>query len=194
MPEPIRSLLAQVRACRVCEAHLPFPPRPIVQLGRRANVVVIGQAPGQKVQSTGVPWDDPSGDHLREWLGVDKEAFYDAGRFALLPMGFCYPGKEAGAGGDRPPRPECAPLWHERLLHQVRPGAVVLLVGQYAQQHYLGRRQRASLTETVRALDDYLPQFLPLPHPSWRSKLWMAKNPWFARSVLPRLRALVAQG
>ena len=171
MPEPIGSLLAEVRACRVCEAHLPSPPRPIVQLGRRANVVVIGQAPA-----------------------VDKKAFYDAGRFALLPMGFCYPGKEVGAGGDRPPRPECAPLWHERLLRQVRPGAVVLLVGQYAQQHYLGRRQRASLTETVRAFDDYLPQFLPLPHPSWRSKLWMAKNPWFARSVLPRLRTLVALG
>ena len=136
MPEPIGPLLVEVRACRVCEAHLPLPQRPIVQLGRRANVVIIGQAPGQKVQDTGVPWNDPSGDHLREWLAVDRDAFYDATRFALIPMGFCYPGKRAG--GDLPPRPECAPLWHERLLRQVHPKAVILLVGQYAQQHYLG--------------------------------------------------------
>jgi uracil-DNA glycosylase len=189
MREPLSSLLAEVRACRVCEAHLPLPPRPIVQLGRRAGVVIIGQAPGQKVQSTGVPWDDPSGDHLREWLAVDKATFYKAAMFSLVPMGFCYPGKKAG--GDLPPRPECAPIWHERLLRQVRPDAVVLLVGQYAQQHYLGHARRASLTETVRAFEDYLPEFLPLPHPSWRSKLWMARNPWFARALLPRLRALV---
>ncbi len=129
-------------------------------------------------------------DHLREWLAVDKATFYDPAAFALVPMGFCYPGNKAG--GDLPPRPECAPLWHERLLRQVRPDGVVLLVGQYAQDYYLPRAQRrGSLTETVRAFEDYLPRFFPLPHPSWRSKLWMARNPWFGRTLLPRLRTLV---
>jgi uracil-DNA glycosylase len=189
MREPLTPLLAEVRACRVCAEHLPLGPRPIVQLGRGARVVVVGQAPGSKVHETGTPWADDSGDHLREWLGLDEHAFYDARRVALVPMGFCYPGK--GEGGDLPPRPECAPLWHARLLAQLPADALVVLVGQYAHENDLGKRRKASLTETVRAFESYLPRFFPLPHPSWRSKLWMKKNPWFARRVLPRLRALV---
>lgn len=189
MREPIGPLLESVGACRVCASALPLGPRPIVQLGRKARIVIIGQAPGSKVHETGVPWDDPSGDHLRAWLELDAAQFYDPKRIALLPMGFCYPGK--GEGGDLPPRPECAPLWHDRLRAQLPADALALLVGQYAQEWYLGDARKASLTLTVESFETYLPKFFPLPHPSWRSKLWMKKNPWFARRVLPRLRALV---
>ncbi len=189
MPEPLRALLASVRSCEHCAAHLPLGPRPVVQLGRRAQLVIVGQAPGTKVHQSGVPWQDDSGEHLRAWLQLSEQDFYQPSKVAILPMGFCYPGKSKG--GDAPPRPECAPLWHHRLLAQLPQSKLVLLVGQYAQQYYLGSRRQRTLTETVRAYEQYLPEFFPLPHPSWRSKLWMAKNPWFAAELLPHLRTLV---
>ncbi|MFK8002168.1 MAG: uracil-DNA glycosylase family protein [Polyangiales bacterium] len=188
--ETLRSTLKQVRACEVCAEALPLGPRPVVQVGARAKVIIIGQAPGTKVHESGVPWDDASGDHLREWLGVTKDDFYDKKRFSILPMGFCYPGVKGG--GDAPPRPECAPLWHERLLEFAPKDSLLLLVGMYAQKHYLGKARKKTLTGTVRAAGEYLPRSFPLPHPSWRSKHWMKKNPWFASSILPSLQKEIA--
>ncbi len=189
MARKLSTLLRAIRRCAECE-DLPLGPRPVVQVGAEAGVVIIGQAPGTKVHETGVPWQDASGDHLREWLGIEDDVFYDPDAIALIPMGFCYPGKKGS--GDAPPRPECAPLWHEELLSHLRDDALILLVGQYAQKHYLQKRRKKSLTETVRAFESYLPEKLPLPHPSWRSKIWMKNNPWFANDVLPRLRREVA--
>lgn len=151
-----------------------------------SKIVIIGQAPGRKVHNSGIPWDDASGDNLRRWLGVDKATFYDPKVFAILPMGFCFPG--TGKSGDLPPRPECAPLWHERVLAEMHSVRKTLLIGQYAQAQYLGDRRGKTLTETVRNWRDYLPEFLPLPHPSPRNNIWMKKNPWFAEEVLPELR------
>lgn len=185
----LTDLLARVNGCRLCEEHLPLGPRPVVQVGAEARVVIIGQAPGTKVHESGVPWDDPSGDHLREWLAVDRDLFYDPDQIALIPMGFCYPGKRAG--GDAPPRPECAPKWHAELLAELADDALLVLAGMYAQKYYLPDRE-ATLTETVRNFQAYLPRALPLPHPSWRSKHWMQNNPWFEADVLPTLRELVS--
>jgi uracil-DNA glycosylase len=179
-------LLAEVRACRLCEAHLPNPPRPVLRASPSARVLIVGQAPGRRVHESGVPWNDPSGDLLREWLRVDRETFYDERHIAIIPAGLCYPG--TGASGDLPPRPECAPHWHPRLralLPQVR---MTLLVGSYAQRYYLGVRAKNTLAETVRARAHYLPELFPLPHPSPRNRLWMKRNPWFERTVLPELR------
>jgi uracil-DNA glycosylase len=160
-------------------------------MGRGARIVVIGQAPGSKVHDSGRPWQDDSGRHLRQWLNVDEQTFYDPKRVGLIPMGFCYPGK--GRGGDAPPRPECAPLWHESLVEHASKHALFLLVGQYAHRYYLGNEREKTLTETVKVFKRYLPRYLPLPHPSWRSKVWMEKNPWFQRRVLPILRKEVEQ-
>ena len=159
-------------------------------VGSGARIVIVGQAPGAKVHESGVPWQDDSGDHLRQWLSVDQKTFDDPDAFAILPMGFCWPGRRAG--GDLPPRPECAPTWHERLLAAMPSLKLYLLVGQYAQARYLKGRTKPSLTETVRAFEEYLPERIPLPHPSWRSKLWMKKNPWFEKYLLPTLRQQVA--
>lgn len=152
----------------------------------RAKIVIIGQAPGRKVHESGVPWQDQSGDNLRAWLGVDAAAFYDPEKFALMPMGFCFPG--TGKTGDLPPRPECAPLWHPRLLEKMPAVTLTLLIGQYSQAHYLGDRMGENLTETVRAFRDYLPRFLPLPHPSPRNRIWQRRNAWFEDELLPVLR------
>jgi uracil-DNA glycosylase len=181
-------LLAQIRACRHCD--LPHGPRPIVQASASSRILIIGQAPGSKVHASGIPWDDDSGDRLREWTGLDKACFYDAERIALMPMGFCYPGK--GQSGDLPPRPECAPLWHDRLRAALPKVRLTLLVGQYAQARYLPSRPKRSMTEAVRAFADAPDRLFPLPHPSWRSTLWMLKNPWFEAEVLLLLRAAVA--
>ncbi len=186
----ITNLRDEIAACRVCEAHLPHGCRPVVQIGSRARLLIIGQAPGTRVHGSGVPWDDASGERLREWLGMPPALFYDRDVAALMPMGFCYPGVVAG-GGDLPPRPECAPLWHQRILTALPDVRLTVLVGMHAQGHYLGRSARKTLTETVRAADDYGPQFLPLPHPSWRSTGWMKRNPWFESDVLLVLRARV---
>ena len=178
------------RACTVCAGHLPLGPRPVFRASPSARLLIVGQAPGTRVHETGIPWNDASGERLRDWLAVDGETFYDASRVAIVPIGFCYPGRYE-RGGDLPPRRECAPLWHRRLTAHMPDLGLVLLLGQYAQAHYLGRRRRPSLTETVAAWRDYLPDYLPLPHPSWRNTAWLRRNSWFESELLPQLRARV---
>lgn len=184
-------LLHQVRACTVCAPHLPLGPRPILRAGATARLLVVGQAPGRRVHETGIPWNDPSGDRLRSWLGMDRDTFYDESRIAIIPTGFCYPG--TGKGGDLPPRPECAPRWHPPLLAVLPDIRLTLLIGQYAQAYYLGPRAKKALTETVAAWKEYLPQYLPLPHPSPRNQMWLKRNPWFERDLLPVLRQKVRE-
>lgn len=183
-------LLAAVSACTICEAHLPMGPRPVVHIGKQAAVMIIGQAPGRRVHETGIPWNDPSGDRLRQWLGVDRGVFYDTDCFAIMPMGFCYPG--TGKSGDLPPRKECAAQWHNRLLAQLPAIQLTLLIGQYAQQYYLADRA-PDLATRVSRWRNYLPEYLPLPHPSPRNQRWFKNNPWFADEVLPELRVLIQQ-
>ena len=190
MSRKLAALLAEVRACRHCAESLPLGPRPVLQAGRGARLLIVSQAPGTKVHETGLPFNDPSGDRLRDWLQVDRETFYDPGKLALVPMGFCYPGRD-DRGGDKPPRPECAPLWQAPIRAELPKIELTLLVGLYAQRFYLGPRRGRSLTETVRAWQDYLPAFLPLPHPSWRNTAWLKKNPWFEAELLPVLRRKV---
>jgi uracil-DNA glycosylase len=191
MKSALSDLLCDVRACRVCEASLPLGPRPIVQLAPLARVLVIGQAPGSRVHETGVPWDDASGARLREWMGIDEATFYDPDQVALTPMGFCYPGVSK-SGGDLPPRPECAPLWHDRLRQHLTDVRLTLLVGLHAQKAYLRDVSGGTLTEKVRNFGRTLPRRAPLPHPAWRSTGWMRRNPWFAADLLPALRRTVA--
>ncbi|MBI4938935.1 MAG: uracil-DNA glycosylase family protein [Nitrosomonadales bacterium] len=188
---PLDKLLAEVRACQVCAEHLPFPPRPVLRAAASARIQIVGQAPGRRVHETGIPWNDPSGDRLRDWMQVSRDTFYDEAHIAIIPTGFCYPG--TGKGGDLPPRPECAPLWHPRLRAALPNIRLTLLVGSYAQAYYLGGRMHNTLTETVRSYHDYLPEFLPLPHPSPRNQMWLKRNPWFAEEVLPQLRELVSE-
>jgi uracil-DNA glycosylase len=190
----LSELLNDIRACTHCKEFLPCAPRPIVQADSSARLRIIGQAPGRRVQETGVPWNDPSGERLRKWLGISNQDFYDAGKVALVPMGFCYPGQ--GKSGDNPPRPECAPRWHARLNAFLPDIRLTLLIGQYAQAHYLGGLRKATLTETVRAWEEYRPLgFLPLPHPSPRNQAWFKRNPWFEKELIPELRdAVRAQG
>ena len=182
----MKTLLTRIRRCTECKAHLPLGPRPVVQAHPQAKVLIVGQAPGRRVHETGVAWNDPSGDRLRDWLGISKEIFYDPQQVALVPMGFCYPG--TGRSGDLPPRPECAPLWHGLLLKQLTAVRLTLLIGQYAQAYYLKDRNKDTLTHTIRAWRSYAPEYLPLPHPSPRNNLWLKKNPWFEREVLVYIR------
>jgi uracil-DNA glycosylase len=189
MTATLDSILADIRRCKVCEACLPHPPRPVLQAGPSAPLVIIGQAPGSKVHESGVPWRDQSGDRLRDWTGLDDAIFYDPSRVALMPMGFCYPGTANGA--DLPPRPECAPLWHARMLAVLPKVRLTLLVGIHAQGYYLRDRAKATMTETVRGFAAYGPDRFPLPHPSWRSTGWMRRNPWFEAQTLPALRLSV---
>lgn len=183
--ENLPRLLAQVRACRVCAGEIPEP-RPILTAHREARILIVGQAPGRKVHESGIAWNDASGERLRAWLGVDPETFYDTRRFAIIPMGFCYPGK--GASGDLPPRHECAELWLARLLAALPHIELTLLVGQYAQAHYLGKHRQRSLTETVRHWREYWPRYVPLPHASPRNTAWFQRHRWFERELLPALR------
>ncbi|NNL84979.1 MAG: uracil-DNA glycosylase family protein [Myxococcales bacterium] len=182
----MEALLAEVRSCRVCVEHLPRGPRPVLRAHSEARILVAGQAPGTRVHETGIPWNDPSGVRLREWMGVAPDTFYDETRIAIVPMGFCYPGR--GKGGDLPPRKECAALFMERLLAALPKLELILPIGAYAQAYHLGARRGATLTETVRAFRDYAPRYLPLPHPSPRNNLWLGRNPWFAEAVVPALR------
>lgn len=185
-------LLYNIRQCSICSEHLPLGPRPIVTAHPDAKIVIIGQAPGTRVHKTGIPWDDPSGRQLRKWLGVTDKQFYDETKIALIPMGFCYPGK--GKTGDLPPRPECAPQWHELLLGKLPNIELVILIGMYAQKYYLKKEAKKTLTETVANYKDYLPKKnLPLPHPSPRNRFWLTKNPWFDVEVLPELQTRVKQ-
>ena len=178
-------LLAEVRACRVCENELPFGANPVLRAGHDARLLVVGQAPGIKVHKIGIPWNDASGKRLREWMDMDESAFYDEQKIAIIPMGFCYPGK--GRSGDLPPRKECAALWHQRLLNLLPELQLVLLVGQYAQKHYLAN-PGATLAETVRQWEKYGPRYFPLPHPSPRNIGWLKKNSWFESETVPQLR------
>jgi uracil-DNA glycosylase len=185
----VDKLLNEIRSCTVCKNYLPNLPKPVLQAGTKSKIVIIGQAPGQKVQNSGIPWDDQSGNELRRWLGVNKEQFYNNQLFALIPMGFCYPGK--GSFGDLPPRPECAPLWHRQLLSNMPEIKLIILIGQYAQSYYLKDLKKPVLTETVRSFTDYLPTYLPLVHPSPRNKIWQKRNPWFELIVVPLLRQMI---
>jgi uracil-DNA glycosylase len=190
MDETLADLLARIRACTHCAAMLPHGPRPVVQAGDGARLAIIGQAPGRKVHETGVPWDDASGDRLRAWLGLTRAQFHDPEKVAIMPMGFCYPGK--AASGDLPPRRECAPLWHAPLRARLPAIGLTLLIGHHAQAYYLGASRKASLTETVRAWRDYLPSGrLPLPHPSPRNQPWLARNPWFEAELVPHIQAAI---
>jgi uracil-DNA glycosylase len=186
----LQRLLEDVRACRLCEPHLPLGPRPILRAAASARLLIVGQAPGTRVHETGIPWNDPSGELLREWLAVDRDTFYDESRIAIIPTGLCYPGRKGS--GDAPPRPECAPRWHPPLLAALPRVELILLVGQYAQAYYLAGRRGATLAGTVRAWRDYGPKFLPLPHPSPRNRLWLKRNAWFEADVVPHLRERVA--
>ena len=183
-------LLARIRACTICAAHLPAGPRPIIAGHPSARIVIIGQAPGRKVHASGIAWDDASGRNLRAWMAMSEEVFYDPAQVALVPMGFCYPG--TGRSGDLPPRPECAPEWHAPLLDAMPNIQLTLLIGMYAQRQYLGTAAKKTLTETVAASAEYGPGFLPLPHPSPRNNIWQRRNPWFGTDVLPTLQERVA--
>jgi uracil-DNA glycosylase len=185
----MRILLSEARACRVCAQHLPHEPRPVVRAGAKARLLIVGQAPGRRVHETGLPWNDPSGDVLRGWLGMDRDAFYDTSRIAIVPVGLCYPGTVGGA--DLPPRRECAPLWQPRFREALPNIELTLLVGSYAQAFYLKESRKKTLGETVRAFKEYLPAYFVLPHPSWRNLGWRKRNPWFAKEVLPALRRRV---
>ena len=186
----VETLRARIAACTLCAAHLPLGPRPIARFSSTSRLVIIGQAPGSKVHLSGVPWDDDSGDRLRDWLGLDKQVFYDQSKVALVPMGFCYPGK--ARGGDAPPRPECAPQWHDLIQAILPADRLTLLVGTYAQAAYCPETKKLSMTERVRRFDRDS-AFIALPHPAWRSRLWMQQHLWFETEVLPRLRVLVAE-
>ena len=185
----LSSLLGDIRSCDACRAELPLGPRPIVAAHKDSTILIIGQAPGNKVHESGIPWDDPSGDRLREWMGIDKAAFYDHEKIALMPMGFCYPGK--GKSGDLPPIQRCAELWHSGLLEKLTNVKLTLLIGSYAQGYYLGEKRKRTLTATVEAWRDFQPSRIPLPHPSPRNNIWLRKNEWFETDVLPYLRRRV---
>lgn len=182
-------LLEAIRNCTVCEKFLPLGPNPIISASVKSRIVIIGQAPGRIVHETNIPWNDKSGDNLRNWLGVDKNTFYMPDKIALIPMGFCYPGR--GKSGDLPPRPECAPLWHDKLFALMHDVKLTLLIGQYSQKYYLKDSRRETLTETIRHYESYLPDYFPLPHPSPRNNIWQIKNQWFSEKVLPELRERV---
>ncbi|SUQ07955.1 uracil-DNA glycosylase [Vibrio owensii] len=184
----LETLLKQVRACQICADDLPLGTNPVVQAAKDARILIIGQAPGTRVHKTSIPWNDPSGDRLRHWLDIDKDTFYDPNKIAIVPMGFCYPGK--GSSGDLPPRKECAPAWHKKILEQLPNIELTLLIGQYSQQYYLTDKPK-TLTQTVQQWQDWEPDFIPLPHPSPRNTLWLKKNPWFESDVVPYLKKRV---
>ena len=186
----LNRLLVDISACTVCAAHLEYGPRPVVQAGSAARIVIIGQAPGRRVHESGIPWNDPSGVTLRRWLGLPEEAFYDPEVVALVPMGFCFPG--SAASGDKPPRPECEPLWHERLLAELPADRLEIIIGIYAQKRYIPDRKK-TLTETVANWAAYLPSRVVLPHPSPRNQHWLTKNPWFETETLPAVKRRIAE-
>jgi len=180
----LRQLTTEAAACRLCASELE--PRPVFRVGKTSRLLIVGQAPGRRVHESGIPWNDPSGDVLREWLKMDRDTFYDASRIAIVPMGLCYPGTVDG--GDLPPPPRCAQLWQPRFRSALPHVSLILLVGSYAQKFHLGT---TNVSETVRRFEDYLPLYFPLPHPSWRNKAWIVRNPWFAKDVIPALRRRV---
>ncbi|MBL8781120.1 MAG: uracil-DNA glycosylase family protein [Alphaproteobacteria bacterium] len=185
-------LLKEIRSCRLCAGKLNHEPRPVLRASATARLCIASQAPGTRVHASGKPFTDPSGDRLRDWLGTDKDSFYDETRIAIIPMGFCFPGLDDN-GGDRPPRKECAPHWRDRVFAQLPNLKLTLLVGSYAQAWHLKGKLKPTMTETVKAWRDYAPDFIPLPHPSWRNNGWIKKNPWFEAELLPHLRRRVSR-
>lgn len=189
-PSALDRLFAEIRACTVCAPHLPLGPRPVIRGHATARLLIISQAPGTRVHETGLSFNDRSGDRLRHWLGLEREVFYDESRVAILGVGLCYPGRDP-KGGDLPPRPECAPLWHDRVLAVLPRVELTLVVGSHAINRQLGATRKASMAETVAAWRDYLPRYWPLPHPSWRTTLFERRHPWFEAELLPALRRRV---
>lgn len=181
-------LLVQIRDCKVCEPHLPLGARPVMIASKKSKIVIIGQAPGLKVHYSGKPWDDRSGKLLRDWMGVTDDEFYNPDNIAIVPMGFCYPGR--GKGEDLPPRKECAPLWHGKIFSAMDI-ELTLLIGMYSQKYYLGKEMKSNLTETVKNYEDYLPKYFPMPHPSPRNLMWQRRNPWFVDDNIPHLKQLI---
>lgn len=190
--ENLSTIINEVRGCRLCQKDLPEGPRPVIQISRTAKILIAGQAPGRKVHQTGVPFDDPSGERLRKWMGIDADVFYDENKIAIMPMGFCYPG--TGASGDLPPLKKCAEHWRHRLLSQIENIQFTLVIGQYAMDWHMGERKKKTLTETVKSWSDYFGDgIIPLPHPSPRNNIWIKKNPWFEKNVIPQLQKEIAQ-
>lgn len=187
----MKDLLNNIKQCNICSKYLQFGPRPVVSAHSESKIVIIGQAPGTKVHNSGIPWDDASGKQLRKWLNIADADFYDETKFAIIPMGFCYPGK--GKTGDLPPRSECAPQWHEPLFNMMPNLELVILIGMYAQKYYLQKETKQTLTETVANYKDYLPKYFVLPHPSPRNRFWLTKNPWFDIEVVPELQNRVRE-
>lgn len=190
MVKNVDHLLSQVRSCQVCDG-LPLGPKPILQLSASAKILIAGQAPGRITHHKGIPFDDPSGNRLREWLGVSKGEFYDASKIAIIPMGFCFPG--TGKGGDLPPRTECADTWRKQLLGKLDNIELTLAIGQYALEWHINDGKKTKLTDRVAAWKNYMPNMLPLPHPSPRNNLWLKRNPWFEKDVLPALKSRVSE-
>lgn len=184
------TLLSAIRDCRACEGQLPLGPRPVLRAAATARILIVGQAPGMRVHATGIPWDDLSGERLRMWMGIDEDIFYDESLIAIIPMGYCYPGR--GKGGDLPPRPECAELWLDLLLARLPRVELTLLVGLHAQRHFLGSRRKPTVSETVRHWQEYAPHYLALPHPSPRNTPWFQRNAWFEHQLLPVLRTRIS--
>lgn len=182
-------LLQEISKCTICSPYLKLGSRPVLSAHPSSKIIIIGQAPGIAVHKSGIPWDDKSGENLRSWMQIDKETFYDTEKIAIIPMGFCYPGK--GKSGDLPPRKECTPLWHHLLLDQLKEVKLILLIGKYAQDYYLQKTTKKTLTETVKDYQEYLPKYFVLPHPSPRNNIWQAKNSWFKEDVLPNLKKTV---
>lgn len=187
----INSLLEEIKGCDICKDHLPLGPRPVLTGSENSKIVIIGQAPGTAVHKSGIPWDDQSGKNLRDWMGITDEQFYNTEHIAIIPMGFCYPGR--GKSGDLPPRKECAQKWHADLMKHLPNVELVVLIGKYAQDYYLGKKAKKNLTETVKHFDEYLPKYFVLPHPSPRNNIWQAKNEWFKVDVLPALKLMVKE-
>ena len=185
-----KSLLREVRNCNLCEKHLPDGVRPVLQISPNAKILIVGQAPGRKVHESGVPFDDASGQRLREWMGISKDVFYDANQIAILPMGFCFPG--TGKSGDLPPRPECEPAWREQLLTQIPHIKLTIVIGMYAQKYHFNK-SKSTVTELVKCWKSYWPQKVPLPHPSPRNNIWLRKNAWFESEILPSLRNQISE-
>lgn len=186
----MNQLIKDIEKCTICEADLPLGPRPVISVSQHSKIIVIGQAPGTAVHKSGIPWDDPSGKNLRNWLGVDEQTFYQPKNFGIMPMGFCYPGK--GKSGDLPPRKECAPKWHSPVFEEMKNVELILLIGKYAQDYYLKEQAKKTLTENVKCFKEYLPNYFALPHPSPRNNIWQAKNEWFGIEVIPALQSAVS--